>query len=43
MVDLNPRVRVHALAEAQHHLFLDQPLEFVALLRQELNDLSQFA
>jgi hypothetical protein len=28
-----------ALADAQHHLFLDQPLAFVDALKQMLNDL----
>ncbi|MGI9325459.1 MAG: alpha/beta fold hydrolase [Pseudomonadales bacterium] len=34
-------VTVTALANAQHHLFLDQPLDFVALLKSQLAAFSQ--
>lgn len=31
-----PRLRATALPDAQHHLFLDQPLEFLKALREQL-------
>lgn len=33
---LNPNLKVGALKAAQHHLFLDQPIEFIAQLKAEL-------
>ncbi|MYD43705.1 MAG: alpha/beta hydrolase [Gammaproteobacteria bacterium] len=34
-------VAAHRIEEAQHHVFLDQPLKFVAALRQVLDDLTK--
>ena len=36
MQSLNPSLRVEVLKDAQHHLFLDQPLDFIAQLKAEL-------
>ena len=33
---LNPNLKVEVLKAAQHHLFLDQPIEFIAQLKTEL-------
>jgi len=38
MAALNPALIVHSLANAQHHLFLDQPLAFMALLQSVLSE-----
>ena len=38
MKSLQPALEVHPLANAQHHLFLDQPLAFVDVLKQILAD-----
>ncbi len=37
MKDLLPSLEVSALADAQHHLFLDQPLSFIEALTAQLN------
>ena len=38
MQTLQPRLSVTSLADAQHHLFLDQPLAFVDALKTGLAD-----
>ena len=38
MKELQPALDVHGLADAQHHLFLDQPLAFMELLSSILTD-----
>ena len=38
MKSLQPALEVHALADAQHHLFLDQPLAFIDLLGSVLGE-----
>ena len=37
MKELQPALEVHELADAQHHLFLDQPVTFMAQLSSILN------
>lgn len=37
MQSLRPALVVHEMADAQHHLFLDQPLEFIRLLTELLD------
>ena len=37
MQSLRPSLLVHELADAQHHLFLDQPLAFIELLQARLD------
>ena len=36
MQTLNPSLKVQVLKNAQHHLFLDQPIDFIAQLKAEL-------
>ena len=38
MQSLRPSLLVHEIADAQHHLFLDQPQAFIALLQVRLKD-----
>ena len=38
MQSLKPGMRLFEVANAQHHVFLDQPIEFVRVLGSILND-----